>query len=308
MVEQRRRLSLPPGYKPPRKGPDRRQVLMRRLAALAVLVVAVLLGIAVVAYLTRGKSTPRPAPVVVAKPLRITFPEGFTRRDMAKRITAVDAIARSKRHVRPKLNARAYLALTERSALPGGTGFAGDRVARSLEGFLFPDTYDFTGKQPTAKLVQDQIATFRRHWATVDLAYAHKHRLNGYDVLIVASMVEKEALAPEDRSKIAAVIYNRLSAQMALGIDATLRYGLNIPGTRPLGPYVNSTNPYNTRKYPGLPPTPISNPGLPSILAAAHPANGCWTYFLAKPDKRHTYFTCSFRDFVNHEHQYGYLP
>jgi peptidoglycan lytic transglycosylase G len=307
VVEQQRRLSLPPGYKPPRKGPSRAQVLTRRLLALGVLLLVVLGGVVVVQHVTRSKPKP-PPPIVVAKPLRITFPEGFTRRDMAARITAVDAIARQKRHVSPRLRASAYLALTAKSKLPGTAAFAGDNVARSLEGFLFPSTYDFTGKEPTSRLVQDQLAAFRRVWSGVDLRYAKKHRLNGYDVLIIASMIEKEALAPEDRAKIAAVIYNRLSQGMALGVDATLRYGLDIPGTKPLGPYVNSKNPYNTRKYAGLPPTPIANPGLPSIRAAAHPARGCWTYFLAKPDKRHTYFTCSFKDFVNHEHQYGYLP
>jgi UPF0755 protein len=307
MVEQHRRLSLPPGYKPPRKGPSPTQVLVRRLIAAGVLVAVLGGGALVVREVTR--STPKPpAPIVVAKPLRITFPEGFTRRDMAQRITAVDGIARQKRHVKPLLRADTYLSLTAKSALPGSRQFARDGIARSLEGFLFPSTYDFIAKTTTAQLVQDQLRAFRREWARIDLAYAHKHRLTGYDVVIIASMVEKEALAPEDRAKIASVIYNRLSQGIALGIDATLRYGLNIPGTKPLGPYVNSANPYNTRKYLGLPPTPIANPGSPSIEAAAHPAKGCWTYFLAKPDKRHTYFTCSFRDFVNHEHLYGYLP
>jgi UPF0755 protein len=306
-VEQQRRLSLPPGYKPPQQGPTRKQVLVRRLGAVAVLVVIVLAAIVAVHEVTKS-SKPKPAPIVIAKPLRITFPEGFTRRDMAQRITAVNQIARQKRHVNPQLRASQYLALTAKSALPGSAKFAGDRVARSLEGFLFPDTYDFTGKEPTAMLVHDQLQTFKSEWAKVDMSYARKHNLNGYDVLTIASMVEKEALAPQDRAKIAAVIYNRLAAGMALGIDATLRYGLNLPGTKPLGPYVNSSNPYNTRKYPGLPPTPIANPGIASIQAAAHPARVGYLYFLAKPDKRHTYFTKSFRDFVNHERLWGYIP
>jgi UPF0755 protein len=306
VVEQQRRLSLPPGYKPPRKGPSRTRVLARRLAGLAVLVVVLGGGALVIRQVTRNKPAP-PAPIVVAKPLRITFPEGFTRRDMAQRITAVDGIARQKRHVKPLLRATAYLALTAKSTLPGTTAFAGDRIARPLEGFLFPDTYEFTAKTPTRQLVRDQLAVFKRRWASVDLAYAHKHHLNGYDVLIIASMVEKEAIASDDRPKIAAVIYNRLAAGMALGIDATLRYGLKLPGTKPLGPYVNSTNPYNTRKYSGLPPTPIANPGLASIKAAAHPSRVGYLYFLAKPDKRHTYFTSSFKDFVNHERLYGYI-
>jgi uncharacterized YceG family protein len=306
VVEQQRRLSLPPGYKPPRQGPSRMRVLVRRLIALAVLLLVLGGGALVVQRVTRTKPQPPPV-IVIAKPLRITFPEGFTRRDMAARITAVDAIARQRRHVKPLLRADTYLALTSKSALPGSTQFAGDHIARSLEGFLYPNTYDFTAKTTTGQLVHDQLAVFKREWATIDLRYARSRHLTGYDVLIIASMVEKEALAPEDRPKIAAVIYNRLSAGMALGIDATLRYGLNIPGTEPLGPHIDSTNPYNTRKYAGLPPTPIANPGFPSIRAAARPTRAGYLYFLAKPDKRHHYFTASFKDFINHERLYGYI-
>jgi UPF0755 protein len=281
-------------------------VLARRLVGLGVLVVVLGGGALVIRHVTGDNKKPKPV-VVFAKQLRITFPEGFTRRDMAQRITAVDGIARSKRHVDPRLRAGSYLALTAKSALPGSRTFAGDRIARPLEGFLFPNTYNFTAKTTTAELVRSQLATFQSEWSELDLRYARAHHLTGYDVLTIASMVEKEALAPEDRPKIAAVIYNRLARGMALGIDATLRYGLNIPGTKPLGPYVNSTNPYNTRKYAGLPPTPIANPGAASLRAAAHPARVGYLYFLAKPDKRHTYFTSSFKDFVNHERLYGYI-
>ena len=91
-----------------------------------------------------------------------------------------------------------------------------------------------------------------------------------YEVLIVASMIERETVAPEERPLVAAVIYNRLAQDMPLGIDATLRYGLGIPGTRPLTKaQLASDTPYNTRRFKGLPPTPIGNPGLASMKAAA---------------------------------------
>jgi UPF0755 protein len=306
MVEQQRRLSLPPGYKPPRKGPSRTRVLARRLAALAALLLVAAGG--ALFLITRNRETAAPPPpVVTAPPLRIIFPEGFTRRDMAERIEVVNGIALTKRKVRPKLSPSAYLALTEKSRLPGTKPFAGDGVARNLEGFLFPDTYEFEAKTPTATLIKQQLATFQANWKKVDLREARRRRLTGYDVLIVASMVEKEALVPEDRPKIAAVIYNRLRIGMALQIDATLRFGLRLPGTEPLSPHLDSDNPYNTRKYVGLPPTPIANPGLASIQAAAHPAKVSFIYFLAKPDKQHHYFTASYRDFVNKQREYGYI-
>jgi UPF0755 protein len=104
------------------------------------------------------------------------------------------------------------------------------------------------------------------------------------------------------------VIYNRLHANMTLGIDATLRYGLDLKPTQPLAPYLNSSNRYNTGKYPGLPPTPIANPGLASMQAAAHPdRRHGYLYYLRKPDKVHHYFTSSWTDFVNHERAWGYI-
>ena len=94
---------------------------------------------------------------------------------------------------------------------------------------------------------------------------------------------------------------------MPLGIDATIRYGLNIPGTQSLlESELASDNPYNTRKFLGLPPTPIANPGLASIQAAAHPAHVDYLYFVRKPDHRHHYFTANYNDFLVHEHLYGY--
>jgi len=120
-------------------------------------------------------------------------------------------------------------------------------------------------------------------------------------------MIEKEAVAPEERPKIARVIYNRLHNRMPLGIDATVRYGFNVPGTKSLlESQLNSNNPYNTRRLPGLPPTPIANPGLASIQAAAHPVDGDWLYFVRKPDKVHHFFTASERAFNNYKNSHGF--
>jgi UPF0755 protein len=125
-------------------------------------------------------------------------------------------------------------------------------------------------------------------------------------VLIIASMIEREALVPKDRRLIAAVIYNRLQKGIPLGIDATLRYRLN-NWTKPLKESELALNSdYNTRKIQGLPPTPIGNPGLASMQAAAHPAHVDYLYFVRKPDRVHHYFTASFQDFQNHEIQYGF--
>ena len=126
-------------------------------------------------------------------------------------------------------------------------------------------------------------------------------------LLTIASMIERETAAPEERQLVAAVIYNRLHLHMPLGIDATLRYGLNIPPTESIREsQLNSKNPYNTGKQPGLPPTPISNPGLASIQAAAHPAHVDFLYYVRKPDKKHHFFTASFEAFQLFKAEHGY--
>ena len=294
---------MPPvqGRPPRRHSPE--QTARRRAAAVLVLVIVAGIVLSVVFLAVRGR-THAPATTAAAPPLppplRIVFPEGFTRKDMAKRITAVDAIARRKRHVKPRLSARAYLRVTGRLKAPFGKG--------SIEGFLFPATYDFAGATTSRQLALKQLKAFRQNWAKVDLGYARRKHLTPYDVLIIASMVEKEALAPDERPLVAAVIYNRLHAHMTLGIDATLRYGLDIPGTKSiLQSQLQSDSPYNTRNHAGLPPTPIANPGLASMQAAAHPAKVGYLYFVRKPDKQHHYFTASFRDFTNYERAHGYI-
>ena len=122
-------------------------------------------------------------------------------------------------------------------------------------------------------------------------------------------LFEEETLAPEERRLVAAVIYNRLHARMPLGIDATLRYGLDIPPTKSiLQSQLESDSPYNTRKHAGLPPTPIANPGLLSMQAAARPAKVDYLYFVRKPDKRHHFFTASYQAFQDYANAHGYGP
>ena len=123
----------------------------------------------------------------------------------------------------------------------------------------------------------------------------------------LASMVEGEAQVPSERPLVAAVIYNRLHAHMPLGIDATLRYGLHIPPTESLTQSeLQNPTPYNTRMHGGLPPTPINNPGIAALEAAANPAKVDYLYFVRKPDHKHHYFTANYQDFLQHEAQYGY--
>jgi uncharacterized YceG family protein len=321
-----------PGVMPPRpgdrpRGPNPRQVARRRLLALgALLLILGGLGWLAVAAIGGGnenaaqvqlttapsnlvlRTVTRTTPtgtvetvIAVPKPYRIVFPEGFTREQMADRAAAVDKIADRKRGAR--LSRAAYLAASRTPRVP--PCFKGK--VRSLEGFLFPATYEFFPQTTSAQLLQDQLTAFCENWEKLDLGYARSKNLTPYDVLIIASMVEKETLSPDERQLVAAVIYNRLHEGMTLGIDATLRYGLDIPPTESIRQsQLDSDSPYNTRKRPGLTPTPIANPGLASLQAAAHPANVNYLYFVRKPDKKHHFFTASYEAFQNYANTHGY--
>jgi uncharacterized YceG family protein len=235
-------------------------------------------------------TTAPPPPPPPPKPFRIVFPEGFTRAQMGERVKVVAKIAERERHKPVRLSEPAYLGTSKNRVIPC---FGRSRRA-NLEGFLFPATYDFLRRTPSRQLVKAQIAAFCRNWRKVDLSYARSKNLTPYDVLTIASMIEREAAVPSERPLVAAVIYNRLHARMPLGIDATLRYGLRIPPTESIheSQLANPT-PYNTRSHLGLPPTPISNPGLASIRAAAHPARVDYLYYARKRDHRHHFFTAS---------------
>jgi UPF0755 protein len=312
MVDQQEQLTTTQPASPRRHHrPSRARLMARRAVALVLLVgflgLALWLATLAVGSIRDGGETPAPAPVAAPRPLKIIFPEGFTRAQMAERIREVNRIARERRSVSPRLSAAAYTRATESSKIPAK--FAEDGKRRSLEGFLFPSTYEFEPQTTSRQLVNRQLESFERNWGQVNLRYARSRRLTPYDVLIIASLVEKEVIAPEERGLVAAVIYNRLRARMNLGIDATTRYGLDVPGTEPLRQsHLESDNPYNTRNpnILGLPPTPIANPGLASMQAAAHPANVDYLFFVRKPDKVHHFFTASAQEFENYKNTHGY--
>jgi peptidoglycan lytic transglycosylase G len=319
----------PKGGPPPPRKPTRGQVVRRRAFAIGLLVLALggLGWLAVSALGGRGSSSqaqPRSTTsstliyttvertvngkttetvIAMPKPFHIVFPEGFTVRQMAQRVGVVRTIAQHERHAKTKLSPAGYQAAVRAAPPPTCMRLH----TRKKEGVLFPATYEFFRTTTNAQLVREQLDAFCENWRRVNLGHARSKNLTPYDVLIIASMVEKETLSPDERPLVAAVIYNRLHERMALQIDATLRYGLNIPPTQSITESeLASSNPYNTRHRPGLPPTPIANPGLASIQAAAHPAKVNYLYFVRKPDKKHHFFTASYAAFKAYSAAHGY--
>lgn len=234
----------------------------------------------------------------------------LTMRPPAAAVSAVTITpGRTRRQVDSLLRAQgvkgSYYAATSSSQLLRPSSYGAPAGTHSLEGFLFPDTYQLREPISIPALVSYQLNDFKRKFASVNLRYARSHHLTAYDVLIVASMVEAEAQNPGDRARVASVIYNRLRLGMPLQIDATTRYAVN-NYTKPLtAAQLGSRSPYNTRIHKGLPPTPIDNPGLESIDAAARPANTNYLYFVVEPcGNGKELFTSSYEQFLRYQQRY----
>jgi UPF0755 protein len=257
---------------------------------------------AAVGLVAAASARPAEAPPVT---LRIVFPEGFSARQMADRVSEVRKIAIRTRGVTPRLTGVAYRNAAARERAP--REFRRYLKRRSVEGFLFPALYEFTQYTRAPELIEQQLAAFESRWSTVDLRGARARGRTPYDVLIIASMIERETVVPSERRLVSAVIYNRLKKGMPLAIDATLRYGLGVPGTRPLTKrQLRTRTPYNTRLFEGLPPTPIGNPGLASMRAAAAPAAVDYLYYVRKPRSVRHFFTADEEEFCQKVREYGY--
>jgi uncharacterized YceG family protein len=176
-----------------------------------------------------------------------------------------------------------YLKATRDTSLLNPRRYGAPKGTHTLEGFLWPATYELPPSAPARRLAAEQIAAFKRNIRRVNMRRARARNLSRYDVLIIASMIEREAMVPKDRRLIAAVIYNRLKQHMPLGIDATIRYRLNNWSTPLTNSDLRVAGPYNTRTHGGLPPTPIGNPGLASLQAAANPAHVPYLFYVVKP-------------------------
>jgi uncharacterized YceG family protein len=176
-----------------------------------------------------------------------------------------------------------YLAATRHSPLLSPARYGAPQSTPSLEGFLFPSTYQLREPISINALVADQLHTFKRQFATVGLGYARSKNLTPYDVLIIASIIQGEARTARDRALISSVIYNRLKDHMRLQMDDTVRYATGNYDQPITVSELGSRSPWNTYTHSGLPITPISNPGVASIQAAANPARTPYLYFVVKP-------------------------
>ncbi|MBP8639887.1 MAG: endolytic transglycosylase MltG [Oscillospiraceae bacterium] len=199
----------------------------------------------------------------------VTFPEGFTMKEIFKRLEE-NKICTYDDLMECAANTEFNYKFLENIPL-------GD--ASRLEGFLYPDTYEFyQGMTPEAAI--DTFLQIFHYKLTAEMwDMTEAKGLTMRDIVNIAAMIEKEAANDDERAKIASVIYNRLKINMALGIDATIQYTFAEHKETLTAEDFEIDSPYNTRKYTGLPPTPIANPGFPSITAALKPATTDYLYY-----------------------------
>lgn len=205
----------------------------------------------------------------VERTITITIPEGYSRSQIADLVGEAGLPGN-------------YMRASKSSRRLNPANYGGKR-AKDLEGFLFPATYELSADAGVVALVNHQLQAFKDRLAGVGMRRARAKNLTVYDVVTIASMIEREVSVPEERRLVAAVIYNRLREGMSLGIDATTRFAVG-NYTEPLTQsQLDSDSPYNTRVHSGLPPGPIGNPGEESIRAAANPAKSDALFYVVKP-------------------------
>jgi len=204
----------------------------------------------------------------------VAFPEGFTAAQFAERLGSAGLA-----------DPDAFLAVVRDPEAPARLGVEGD----SLEGYLFPETYRFPHGMPAAEVVRTMVGQFRRVWDEL-APLARDRGLPMRDVVILASLIEKETGAPDERPLIASVFLNRLRIGMRLETDPSVIYGIpDFDGNLRRRDLENDENPYNTYRISGLPPGPIANPGAASLRAVVDPAQTEYLYFVSRNDGSHTF-------------------
>ena len=220
----------------------------------------------------------------------VTIPEGFTMQDIFRRleenkVATYDAFLKAAAEYNFKYD------FVEASSYAG---------AARLEGYLFPDTYQFYVSMEASSAINKLLNNFYLKYNNDMISQTEKMGLTVKDIVTVASIIEKEAKLEEDRAYVASVIYNRLVNGISLGMDSTILYLYQDHKGEPTAEMLADNSPYNTHLNVGLPPTPICNPGLASITAALNPAESNYYYFYADPDSDKLNFFTSYEEFSNY--------
>jgi UPF0755 protein len=224
--------------------------------------------------------------------LEVTIPEGLTIAQTAQTIEEQSGIPASEFETAAESTSYGYPFLGE--------------PAKSTEGFLFPKKYELKENTDATWMVERLLEQYSLETSNLDLAGAESRLgLSEYELITVASLVEKESASREERPQIASVIYNRLRAGMPLQIDASVQYALGKPKEKLSLDDLKVESPYNTYKHTGLPPGPIASPGKDSIQAAIEPADTNYLYYVLEADGKNHFFTDDYDEFLEAKKEAG---
>ena len=209
---------------------------------------------------------------------RLTIIEGWTRWDIGRAMTQVPELKLT--------NEAEALELMNNVSLISDL----DPQAKNLEGYLFPDTYEFSPETTPAELIEMMVKRFRSVWKPDWTDRARSLNFTPREIVTTASIIETEAKLADERPIVASVIYNRLKKDIPLAVDSSVIYASKLEGKwrydgKVYRSDIERRSPYNTRIYAGLPPGPVSSPGESSLKAALNPATSDYLYYVRNPDR-----------------------
>jgi UPF0755 protein len=221
----------------------------------------------------------------------LTIPEGLTRKEIARHLESLNFIDEEE-----------FLAASSKTEIISSL----DKEANNLEGYLFPETYHFPRGISAEKIISTLVSQFKEVFSAAWQKRAGEIKMTPREVVILASLIEKETSLPEEKKLVSAVFHNRLRIRMKLDCDPTIIYVLKEEGNfkgRLLKNDLKLKSPYNTYRNRGLPPGPICSPGKESLEAALYPAQEKYLYFVSKKDGSH-HFSTRFKDHQNAVRKY----
>jgi UPF0755 protein len=234
--------------------------------------------------LTAGEAVPT---------LEITIPEGLNLEQTAQEVAKQSDVPAAKFEEAARRTDYGY-------------GFLEDPAIETTEGFLFPKQYEFEEGTTAPQMVTRMLEQYLLETQTLDISSAkERFNLTEYELLTVASLIEKEASNPEERPLVASVIYNRIRQDMPLQIDASVQYALERPKEELSLADLKIDSPYNTYENTGLPPGPICSPGKQSLEAAINPAQTDYLYYVLKPNGADHFFTSNYDKFLKMKQKYN---
>lgn len=232
----------------------------------------------------------------VSRDYQLTFPEGFRLTQIAERLSAVGLPGEEVRRLAENPDPALKTEYPFLASLPAGM---------PLEGYLFPDTYRFDPEASAEEIVGSMLSNFGDRLTPALLAEVNRQGKTLHEIVTMASLIEEEARYDGDRPMISDIFWKRLAIDQPLQSDATINYINNTLKDQSSLADLESESPYNTYKFPGLPPGPISSPGLKSLEAAVYPESNPYYYFLHDLETRETVYARTFEEHKENRAKHG---